>query len=69
MYRPVKITDHIYWVGVNDRRIHLFENMWPLEKGVSYNSYLIVDEKVALIDTVEISKMNDFFEKIDSAIG
>ncbi|MCK4678974.1 MAG: FprA family A-type flavoprotein [Bacteroidales bacterium] len=69
MYKPVKITDHIYWVGVNDRRTHLFENIWPLEKGVSYNSYLIVDEKVALIDTVEISKMNDFFEKIESAIG
>jgi len=65
MFKPVDITDSVYWVGVNDRRIHLFENLWPVEKGVSYNSYLINDEKVALIDTVEAGKANDFFDKID----
>ncbi|HRW64056.1 MAG TPA: FprA family A-type flavoprotein, partial [Bacteroidales bacterium] len=51
MHNTVKITDKVFWLGVNDRRTNLFENMWPLPNGVSYNSYLIVDEKVALIDT------------------
>jgi len=68
MQRPIHITDSIYYIGVNDRRTHLFENMWPLEKGVSYNSYLIKDEKNALIDTVEVGKANDFFDKIDSIL-
>ena len=68
MQRPIHITDSIYYVGVNDRRTRLFENMWPLEKGVSYNSYLIKDEKIALIDTVEVGKANDFFDKIDSIL-
>ena len=52
MYQ-VKLSDDIYYLGVNDRRTHLFENLWPLPYGVSYNSYLIVDEKVCLIDTVD----------------
>ena len=41
----VNISGKIYYVGVNDRRTHLFENMWPIPFGVSYNSYLIADEK------------------------
>ena len=49
----IKITDKIYYVGVNDRNKNLFEGLWPLPNGVSYNSYLLVDEKVCLIDTVE----------------
>lgn len=65
MYKPVQISDGIYWIGVNDRRTHLFENIWPIPKGISYNSYFIDDEKTAISDTVEISRMNDFFEKID----
>ncbi len=40
-----KLNDNIYYIGVNDRTTHLFESMWPLPKGVSYNSYLIDDEK------------------------
>lgn len=50
----INVTDKIFWLGVNDRRKNLFENMWPLPNGVSYNSYLIKDEKTALIDTVEM---------------
>ncbi len=49
------ITDQIYWVGGNDRRLERFENMFPIPNGVSYNSYLIVDEKTALIDSVDTS--------------
>ena len=48
-----RIGNDIYWKSVNDRRKNLFENMWPLPYGVSYNSYLIRDEKCALMDTVE----------------
>ena len=48
----MQLTDKIYYVGVNDRTKHRFEGQWHLPQGVSYNSYLVVDEKVALIDTV-----------------
>ena len=57
MNNAIKIKDNIYWIGVNDRRTHIFENYWPLPKGVAYNSYVIVDEKVVVIDTVERSRM------------
>ncbi len=62
--KETKITDKIWYVGVNDRRKELFENNWPLPFGVSYNSYLIDDTKSALIDTVEIGSCNDYIEKI-----
>ena len=65
MNQAVEIKKDIYWVGVNDRRTHIFENYWPLPKGVAYNSYLIIDEKVALIDTIERSKMEDYVENIE----
>ena len=48
-----KVSEKIYWVGGNDRRLERFENMFPVPKGVSYNSYLILDEKTALLDTVD----------------
>jgi Uncharacterized flavoproteins len=46
MYDVVNITENVYWVGTNDRKTDRFENMWPLERGVAYNSYIIVDEKL-----------------------
>lgn len=69
MLHTVNITDKIHYIGVNDRETHLFENLWPLDKGVSYNTYLINDEKVAIIDTVKHTKMEEFLEKIHSIIG
>ena len=69
MEKIVSIADGIFYVGVNDRDTHLFENIWPLPKGVSYNSYLIVDEKTALIDTVKVAKTKDYLEKINSALN
>ena len=69
MYKPIQITKDIFYVGVNDRTKHLFENLWPLPKGVSYNSYLIADEKIALIDTVDLCYADVFFQKITSLIG
>ncbi|MCL2072922.1 MAG: FprA family A-type flavoprotein [Marinilabiliaceae bacterium] len=69
MYIPIKLTDNIFYVGVNDRRTALFENLLPIEKGVAYNSYLIKDEKVALIDTVHINHVDKFLKKIETIIG
>ncbi|MCR1897573.1 FprA family A-type flavoprotein [Irregularibacter muris] len=69
MNQPVKVSEKVYWIGVNDRETALFENLWPLDKGVAYNSYLINDEKVALIDTVKINKMDTYFEKIQEILG
>ena len=65
MYKPINITDDIFYVGVNDRTKPFFENLWPLPQGVSYNSYIIKDEKVALIDTVDICYADIFFNKVD----
>ena len=64
-----EITNNIYYVGVNDRNKFLFEGLWPLPNGVSYNSYLIVDEKVCLIDTVEVDFFTQFIENIHEVIG
>jgi flavorubredoxin len=69
MYKAVNITEDVFYLGVNDRRTHLFENMWPLPNGVSYNSYLIKDEKTALIDTVEHGGVQEFLDKIERVIG
>ncbi|KAB3535767.1 FprA family A-type flavoprotein [Alkaliphilus pronyensis] len=68
MIDTIKVQDKLYFIGVNDRETHLFENLWPLDKGVSYNSYLINDEKVALIDTVKNTKMESFTSKIASLL-
>lgn len=65
----VKITDSLHYIGVNDRDTRLFENMWPLEDGVSYNSYLLTGEKTALLDTVKITKVDSFLDKVREALG
>jgi flavorubredoxin len=65
----INLTDDIYFLGVNDRRTSLFENFWPLPTGVTYNSYLIVDEKVCLIDTVDRKFTDDYFERLDDILG
>lgn len=62
--REIKINENVWYVGVNDRRKELFENNWPLPQGVSYNSYLINDNKTALIDTVEFGAAADYLNKI-----
>ena len=64
-----KISERIYSVGVNDEDKVLFEGLWPLPCGVSYNSYIVADEKVALVDTVENGFEDEFLSNIASAIG
>ena len=65
----VNLAEDIYYLGFNDRRTHLFENIWPIPHGVSYNSYLLVDEKIALVDTVERAFIDDYLDAIDEIIG
>lgn len=64
-----EIKDKVYYVGVNDRKKTLFEGLWPLPGGVSYNSYLIDDDKICLIDTVEVDFFTQFLENIREVIG
>lgn len=65
----IKLSDRIHYVGVNDEDKVLFEGLWPLPAGVSYNSYLVTDEKVALIDTVECGFEEEFIANIEAAAG
>lgn len=64
-----KISERIYYAGVNDDTKTLFEGLWPLPYGVSYNSYIVADSKVALIDTVEHGFEDEFLANIDEALG
>lgn len=69
MYCVRKVTDDLYWVGGNDRRLALFENIHPIPRGVSYNSYLLMDEKTVLFDTVDWSIGRQFLENIEYVLG
>ena len=64
MYCVKKMTDDLYWVGASDRRLALFENVYPIPNGVSYNAYLLLDEKTVLLDTVDRSIADLFFENV-----
>lgn len=68
MFSIRKINQDITYVGADDRRLELFENMFPIPRGVSYNSYLIEDEKTALLDTVDASVGRQFFENLAAAL-
>lgn len=63
-----KLTDSLYWVGANDRRIALFENVYPVPRGVSYNSYLLLDEKTALFDTIDQAFTHQLLENAASVL-
>ena len=69
MLKPLKVAGEIYWLGANDRKKHLFENIWPLPNGVAYNCFLINDEKTALVDTIESGVAGDFVEKVESLLA
>lgn len=64
MYCVKNIKNDLYWVGGTDRRLALFENVYPIPRGVSYNAYLIMDEKTVLLDTVDYSVSEQLFENI-----
>jgi flavorubredoxin len=65
----VNLAENIYFLGYNDRRTHLFENIWPIPHGISYNSYLLVDDKIAIVDTVERSFIDEYLDNIEEIIG
>lgn len=64
-----KITDDLYWVGANDRRLALFENYHPIPRGISYNSYLLLDEKTVLFDTADWAVCRQFLENVEAVLG
>ncbi|WP_353097616.1 FprA family A-type flavoprotein [Tissierella praeacuta] len=63
------ITEDLYWVGGNDHRLALFENIHPIERGVSYNSYLLLDKKTVLFDTVDWAVCRQFLDNIKGVLG
>lgn len=69
MYTVRKVTDDLYWIGGNDHRLALFENVHPIPRGVSYNSYILMDEKTVLFDTVDWSVCRDFIKNLESVLN
>ena len=69
MYNVRNVTKDIVWVGASDRRLALFENIFPIQRGVSYNSYVLLDEKTVLLDTVDSGVAAQFFENLEYVLG
>lgn len=69
MYNVRNVTDDIVWVGASNRRLALFENIFPIPRGVSYNSYVLLDEKTVLLDTVDAGVAGQFFENLEYVLG
>ncbi len=69
MHNIIPITEDLYYVGGSDRRLSLFENVYPVPRGVSYNSYLLLDEKTVLFDTVDPSVADLYLENVAAALG
>ena len=64
-----KLQENLYWVGANDRRLALFENVYPVPNGISYNAYVLLDEKTVLFDTVDAAVGSQFFENLAYVLG
>ena len=65
----VEIKPDIYWIGVNDHTTDLFEGLWPIdEEGVSYNSYLVKDEKIAIVDLAKSLKVDEFLSHVKELV-
>jgi len=69
MYTVRNVTDDLYWVGGNDHRLALFENVHPIPRGVSYNSYLLTDEKTVLFDTVDWSVCRAYLHNVEGILN
>lgn len=69
MYNVRNVTDEIVWVGASDRRLALFENIFPIPRGVSYNAYVLLDEKTVLLDTVDSGVGAQFLENLEHVLG
>ena len=64
-----QVTQDTFWIGGSDRRLARFENLFPLPNGVSYNSYIVLDEKTLVFDTADISISDQYLENLRSALG
>lgn len=69
MYCVKKVTEDLTWVGANDRRLSMFEGVYSVPNGVSYNSYLLLDEKTVLFDTVDKSVSEQFMENVEHVLS
>ena len=69
MYNVRKITEDLFWIGASDRRLALFENVYPIPMGVSYNSYVLKDEQTVLLDTVDSAVAEQFFANLKHILG
>lgn len=69
MYCVRKVTDDLTWIGANDRRLALFEGVYKIPMGVSYNSYVLLDEKTVVFDTVDASASKQYLENLDHVLG
>ena len=69
MYCVKKVTEDLTWIGGNDRRLELFENVFPIPEGVSYNSYFLNDEKTVLLDTVDYAVSRVFLENLEHVLN
>ena len=69
MYCVRKVTDDLTWIGGNDRQHPLFESTHPVPRGMSFNSYLLLDEKTVLFDTVDRAVQTQFFENLEHALN
>ena len=69
MYCVRQIVDNLYWIGANDHRTHLFENVHPIPQGVSYNSYILLDDETCVFDAVDWSVTRDFLDNIEHLLA
>lgn len=69
MHSVIAVNENTFWIGVNDRQTLLFEALWPMPRGISYNSYIILDDKVAVLDTVKNIFLDDYLKKIKGLVG
>lgn len=69
MHCVKKIKEDLYWIGASDRRLALFENVYPIPRGVSYNSYVLLDEKTVVLDSVDRAVSDLFFENLEHVLN
>ena len=69
MYNFRKVNDDLYWLGASDRRLELFENVYPLPAGMSYNNYVLMDEKTCLLDGIDDAVTRQFFENLEHVLN
>lgn len=69
MMKDTYISDSVLYVGVDDKTIDLFESQYVVPNGVSYNSYVIMDDKIAIMDTVDPRKTTEWLANVEQALG